>query len=233
MAKHAAPEAPADVPRASLYPIFIDQPMHKYLVSDSSDNKASADRIKTKLVATARDTLGLTVTSKMLTQFIANPDKPLPDDPQTYVWIRFGVFFENVSADELHRYKALLEDVLSDTDQRVYTHPEYDLPAPEVFVPTGEQVAAERKQKATLIEQGKKIFNDKGEVDPEKLRVATAEYRKKMEAEMPASRSSATAGQTGAQASATAPDQPTPAASSEPGTASAAGGKDVDWRDLM
>lgn len=183
MAKHAAPES-TEV-RSKNYPLFIDQPLCLF-PSEEGSQVDRAQRIKTIIETRIRDILGLNSPVSIVFIDPGNPNNPLPDNPQTYLYCRYAAMFQNVTWNELESYAESLSRVLADPEQRLFTHENYDMPAAEIFAPSPDLLREETPRVNTRVAESKKMYKSDedrrsgGGFDSGWLREATDEVHKEV-----------------------------------------------------
>lgn len=164
--------------RSRNYPLRVDVPLALYMF-ETFDHVDRARRVAKKLDEIVTSQLGLTTQTKILQLTPGNMTSP-GGDTETYDVAVLGVFFQNVSRRELDSYAATLTDYFSAPANRnaLFEHPDVDLPAPDVEVPSVEWLREKQEEVAQMVSKTKHLVNADGTFNREAAKEDTDAYRR-------------------------------------------------------
>lgn len=193
MAKHAAPEvedttpapsAQTEVKRSKNYPIIAEHALAFHML-EVFDHVERARRICKGMEQVVHDQLGLDISAKILQLTPANHPAPDTGDMETYDYAILGLFFTNVTRDELESYSAKLLEYFEVKTHQVYTHPDILLPNPHFEVPSADTLRAMTKEANDLRDRTKKFLTADGQINREAVAEAAREYRETGDGDSP------------------------------------------------
>lgn len=165
----------ADQKRVLRYPVVVEQPLSLYMVENYNLSTLAHDACD-KLEKLATATLALDPTVSIIRLVIANNESP-DGDMESYNYLILGVFFNNITGDELTGYANKLNAALSSNATAIYTHPDgRDLPSPEAYVPTYEWINRQREELSSLSSRTRGWFNSDGSINSEVVDDSTRKW---------------------------------------------------------